>query len=124
MYFCKCKNGNRNCKKQIVNRHEDIQERILKRTRKVGGCIRISYEDVCIWNLITKEMHYDKPTYENLRKSLIILRKKLRKYEISEIALPKIGCGCDKLEWLKVRKILEEIFCKEEIQIYIYSLVF
>lgn len=35
------------------------------------------------------------------------------------IAMPKIGCGLDKLEWSKVKAIIEEVFAGTDIEILI-----
>ena len=51
-----------------------------------------------IYNLLTKNRHYDKPTYYKLRKSLCRMKSHMVTYGIKEINLPQIGCGRDKLE--------------------------
>ena len=51
-----------------------------------------------IYNLVTKNKHYDKPTYYNLRKSLCRMKNHRLTYGIKEINLPQIGCELDKLE--------------------------
>lgn len=35
------------------------------------------------------------------------------------IAKPKIGCGLDKLEWSKVKAIIEEVFADTDIEILV-----
>ena len=39
--------------------------------------------------------------------------------DIFYIAMPKIGCGLDKLEWSKVKAIIEEVFAGTDIEILI-----
>ena len=41
------------------------------------------------------------------------------KYNIHYLAMPKIGCGLDKLQWGKVREIIKEEFKDVDIQIEI-----
>lgn len=71
-------------------------------------------------NLITKEHYWDKPTNETLRgaliatKTLIILNP-----DITRIAMPKIGCGLDKLRWEDVLAIIKEIFEDTDIEILV-----
>lgn len=81
----------------------------------------IAYEDIngrFIFNLITKQNYWDKPSYKSLRISLEELKRHLCILGINKIAMPKIGCGLDRLKWEKVLVILEEVFDKEDIKIY------
>ncbi len=55
----------------------------------VGGVVKIDN----VFNLITKEKCYQKPTYESLRNSLEEMRKIAFEEEIELIAMPKIGAG-------------------------------
>lgn len=68
-------------------------------------------------NMITKKKYWNKPTYE----SFVIALKEVRDIcigrEIKYLAMPKIGCGLDKLQWEKVREIIKEIFKDIEIEI-------
>ena len=41
---------------------------------------------------------------------------------ISSIAMPKIGCGVDQMNWQDVVKLLRNIFAYSDIQIVVYSL--
>ena len=41
---------------------------------------------------------------------------------VSTIAIPKIGCGLDQLNWQDVVKLLRDIFAYSDIQIVVYSL--
>lgn len=71
-------------------------------------------------NLITKRQYFSKPTYGTLRNSLEFMRDYIvRWHHISKLAMPKIGCGLDKLQWLKVQRILEEVFADVDIHIII-----
>lgn len=72
-----------------------------------------------VLNLITKEKYWHKPTYTTLRKSLEIMKEIIIKNNIKYIAMPKIGCGLDKLEWNRVKDIIQEIFKEIDIEILI-----
>ncbi len=63
-----------------------------------------------IFHMITKEHYYDKPTYKTLTLCLEKLYQKCKELNINDISMPKIGCGLDRLEWNKVKIILEKIF--------------
>lgn len=59
-------------------------------------------------NLITKDRYFNKPTYDSLRASLIELREIIIRKQYTKIAMPRIGCGLDRLSWRKVKLIIEE----------------
>ena len=63
-----------------------------------------------VLNLITKEKYWHKPTYQTLQTSLIVMRRIVVTDKIKYIAMPKLGCGLDRLQWGKVREIVYETF--------------
>ncbi|CAG9313362.1 oard1_1 [Blepharisma stoltei] len=71
--------------------------------------------------LITKDKYFQKPTYSNLQRSLVDLRNKCLDMSINKLAMPKIGCGLDKLKWDKVYQTINQVFCETNIEILIYS---
>ena len=73
-----------------------------------------------IYNLVTKNKHYDKPTYYNLRKSLCRMKSHKLTYGIKEINLPQIGCGLDKLEWARVFNIILCLFANTDFRVNIF----
>ena len=46
-----------------------------------------------IYNLVTEQHGFDKPTYQNLHKSKCRLKSHMLEHGITEISLPQIGCG-------------------------------
>jgi O-acetyl-ADP-ribose deacetylase (regulator of RNase III) len=72
-----------------------------------------------IFNLVTKEHYYDKPTYETLALSLHGMRKACLEKGFKKIAMPTIGCGLDRLEWSKVSRIIQGVFSDTDIDIVI-----
>lgn len=72
-----------------------------------------------IANLITKDKCYEKPTLQTLEQSLISLKKYIIKHNISKLAMPKIGCGLDRLDWNYVSLLIKNIFEDLDIEIVI-----
>ncbi|XP_055532128.1 ADP-ribose glycohydrolase OARD1-like isoform X1 [Wyeomyia smithii] len=90
----------------------------------VGGVAILKDNQRFIYYLITKKGSYDKPTYDDLTKSLEAMRKHMLENGAKQLALPRIGCGIDGLEWTKVKNILNETFGKEgDIEIVVYNFV-
>lgn len=80
-----------------------------------GDCI---LEDRVL-NLITKERYWGKPTYETMKKALLIMCITCIQNNIKKVAMPVIGCGLDRLEWCKVSEIIKEVFKDTDIEILV-----
>lgn len=72
--------------------------------------------------LITKYRYYDKPTYQTLTDALIMLKKKCEYDGINKLAMPKIGCGLDRLNFDRVSGIIKAIFEDTDIEIKVFYL--
>lgn len=90
----------------------------------------ISVGDIAVLNgarsgpicyLVTKKRSMkDKPTLRSMFQCLVKLKMYCVKHEINEIAMPKIGCGLDKLRWKQVSKIINSVFGDSLIKIKVY----
>ena len=74
--------------------------------RNTGTCLLTTVERP-VYNLVTKARYFHKPTYDTVKHSLCMMRDI---YSPEKIAMPKIGCGLDGLEWDKVREIIKDVF--------------
>ena len=72
-----------------------------------------------VYNLITKEKYWHKPTYESIKTSLNNMKLHAEQNEIKHIVMPKIGSGLDRLSWPKVREIIKETFEDTNIEILV-----
>lgn len=86
------------------------KDELKKQSLKIGDVAWLFFNGryKFIYYLITKEKYWHKPTYSSLRQCLINLNKLCLQHNIKEISIPKLGCGLDKLEWDKVKKIIQE----------------
>lgn len=75
-----------------------------------------------VYYLITKVKATGKPTYDSLRASLCELKKHCVKNGIKSLAMPKIGCGLDRLEWEEVSTMICEIYSDVDIKVTVYAL--
>ena len=75
-----------------------------------------------VFNLVTKNTRWDRPTYESLRESLEMMKEYMTLLDITKIAMPKVGCGLDKLSWDNVYDIICEVFEDMDIEIVICEL--
>lgn len=80
---------------------------------KVGDALRVDR----VFNLFTKEKYWQKPTYDSLRDSLNSLKQQCLALDVKYLAIPFIGSGLDRLSWLKVREIIQDVFSDTDIEI-------
>lgn len=75
-----------------------------------------------VFNLVTKARCFHKPTYDSLYDTLVDMKDQCEEWDITKIAIPYIGCGLDRLEWDKVRDIIEDVFEDTDVEILVCSL--
>ena len=75
-----------------------------------------------IYNLVTKERYCDKPNLSILSKTLEAMKIHAGTNGVSTIAIPKLGCGLDQMNWGEVVKLLQDIFAYADVQIVVYTL--
>lgn len=111
-----------------MNKHYDMKDRLRtmypnymkewNKKRKSYDCIYLQG----VLNLVTKTRCFEKPTYDSLRGALTEAQKVCAAYKIKKLAMPKIGCGLDRLEWDLVRRIIKDVFYDTDIEIVVCSL--
>ncbi|XP_029734833.2 ADP-ribose glycohydrolase OARD1 isoform X2 [Aedes albopictus] len=90
----------------------------------VGGVAVLKDGERFVYYLVTKRGSMDKPTYDDLTKSLEAMRKHMDENGAKKLAIPRIGCGIDGLEWSKVKGILNSTFGQEkDVDIVVYNFV-
>jgi len=75
-----------------------------------------------VYNMITKDRYFHKPTYSDLRSSLVQIRLHAEKSGVRELCMPRIGCGLDGLLWPNVKAMLNEVFCSSKVTVTIYTI--
>lgn len=77
-----------------------------------------------VFNLVTKECYYNKPTYETFVKCLEEMKAMIIQLNITKLAIPKIGCGLDRLQWNVVEPIIKGVFSDLNIEIIVNEFEF
>ena len=75
-----------------------------------------------VYYLITKAVSWGKPTHETLMSSLIQMRIDCENDSVTNLAMPMIGCGLDRLKWPIVEDMILAVFKGIKISIEIYTL--
>lgn len=85
-------------------------------SKKLGGdCIL----EGRVFNLITKERYFHKPTMNTMGLALQKMREICEEKEITKIAMPTIGAGLDRLNWEAVAALIRDTFKDTEIEILV-----
>lgn len=96
---------------------------VLNKFRTCGGFVIpeevIDSKVTIVYNMITKPVVNSLPTYENLTQSLLLLREDMKNKKLTRLAIPKIGCGIDGLEWNNVSEIIKWVFQNTDIEILV-----
>lgn len=88
-----------------------------------GGCIPVFADNnVVIFNLVTKRNYWDKPTLATLEEALCWMKEQCEVYHINKVAMPRIGCGLDRLNWSDVKPLIEKVFKDTDIEIVVCNL--
>ena len=75
-----------------------------------------------VFNLVTKPKCYHKPSYEEFEKALCGMRDMMENLDITKLAIPRLGCGLDGMEWSRVKELIEEVFEDTEVEILVCTL--
>jgi hypothetical protein len=89
----------------------------------VGGvaALRVT-SDRWVYALVTKERSSGTyPTMASLRASLTALRARMQRDGVTRLAVPRLGCGLDKLAWPDVRALIADVFSHTDAAITVYT---
>ena len=75
-----------------------------------------------VFNLVTKPKYYHKPRYESVKEALEVMKEIMVNLDATKLAMPKIGCGLDRLQWDDVYDIICEVFEDTDVEILICEL--
>ena len=117
-YDCKMSRG---IAKEFKNRFGGVQL-IKQQGAKVGEVAILHNGNRFIYCLVTKWLHFHKPTINSVSKALMEMRKHMLTHNIKQVAIPKIATGLDRLPWWKVEKALKMIFNDDLITVFVYTL--
>uniref|UniRef100_A0A1B6C5J9 Macro domain-containing protein n=1 Tax=Clastoptera arizonana TaxID=38151 RepID=A0A1B6C5J9_9HEMI len=94
---------------------------LLSQNSKVGDVAFLEDNGRFIFYLVTKKLSSGKPTYDSFENAVQSLAAQCSSLNVKYLAMPKIGCGLDKLEWRQVKRIINNAFCKMDVEILVYN---
>ena len=72
-----------------------------------------------VLNLVTKVNYNDKPKRRDFNKAVSQLAELCVKYNITHLAMPRMGSGKDKLSWNKSREWIKHAFRDTDVEILV-----
>ena len=75
-----------------------------------------------VYDLVTWELFCNKPKLSTLSKTLEATKTHASMNGVSTIAIPKLGCGLDQMNWQEVVKLFRDIFAYADVQLVVYTL--
>lgn len=93
----------------------NLRSTLLRQRRNNPDCIQVGR----VFNLITKEKYWHKPTLDTVREAVEKMRDIAVEEGITKIAMPCIASGLDRLSWDEVRAMVIEVFNDTDIHIFV-----
>ena len=75
-----------------------------------------------MYNLIAKANHYEKPKTDTIKTTLLVIRDHALGINLRCIAMRKIACGLDGMDWRDISSLIEQTFENSGITIYFYTI--
>ena len=93
---------------------------LLSQKTHVGKVAYLESNGRYIFYLVTKPLSTGKPTFDSFKSAVDDLKLKCQELNVKKLAMPKIGCGLDRLNWFDVKQYLEKTFQGTDIDILVY----
>ncbi|KAJ1527597.1 hypothetical protein ONE63_007560 [Megalurothrips usitatus] len=97
-------------------------EYLLSQKKSPGEVAVLKNGPRYIFYLVSKKRFYDKPTNSSLQSCLLEMKQLCEELGVKNLAMPRIGCGLDRLKWPLVFEMLKDIFSNCDINITVYSI--
>jgi len=98
------------------------KDKLINQRKNITEVLHLKINGQWILYLITKNNHYDKPTYSNIFKTLKNTKQFCTENKIRTLALPKICSGLDKKQWDIIADMIRFIFQNSITKIRIFTL--
>ena len=90
---------------------------------RVGEVYTLRRGSRCVYYMVTKPRSSGTyPTLTTMRAALESLRTRVRADGVTQLAMPRIGCGLDGLVWEEVRGIIRDVFANTSVTISVFTL--
>lgn len=102
------------------NRYPKMAEHIGWKKLKIGDAALYKGEDRrIIYNLITKDKYWNKPTDATFEKSIVSLKEEMKVGNVQKLAIPLLGARLDRLDWNKNSETIKKVFQDTDVEILV-----
>lgn len=109
--------------KIFVKRYPNMREALQKMQPRIGDALPyLAPDGRLVFNLITKDKYWNKPTYETFTETIQSLKVEVEKANVQKLAIPLLGAGLDRLSWSINRDIIKDVFKDTHIDILVCKL--
>lgn len=98
------------------NKRFDTRKQLREQYRYAKG---VCFKTDRVYNLVTKDYYWEKPTLASMHCALTQLRNAVVKDNVKKLAMPKIGCGLDRLSWSLVSEMIKMVFQDTDVDVLI-----
>lgn len=105
--------------------YKGLRPKLQSLPNKVGDVVLYQEKSTMhkVLNLITKESSYGKPTRASFNQTILRLKEVAIEENITQIGMPLIGSGLDRLDWNESREWIQEVFQDTDIEITVCRLL-
>ena len=91
--------------------------------KTAGEVAVLKVDERYVYYLVTKEKFDSLPSgCKTLQQSLEAMRNHCLENKVTAVAMPRIGCGLDRLDFDEVKEVLHAVFSQTNIALTVYSL--
>lgn len=76
-----------------------------------------------VFNLVIKKDPTKKAKYKRLRATLEDMKDQMTENLITKVAMPKLGCGHENMDWDRAKEIIKEVFADTDVEILVCDLI-
>ncbi len=102
---------------------ERLRHRVESEAKVKASLSPIQFEEDNCWvyNLVTKQYHFDLPERRDLLDCLIQMKEHALANQVLEIHMPRLGAGLDCLEWKATEQMILEVFKNQALRLTVYE---
>lgn len=67
-----------------------------------------------VCHMVTKKRFFEKPTMDSLELCIRELKEHMGRWGMTKLAIPRLGCGLDKLDWDDVKAMIRRVFSEHD----------
>ena len=95
---------------------------LCSQSPRVGDVVYLNRGSTFIYYIVTKKYFYQKPLLKDYFTALYSLRDLVLSHGVTDLAIPQLGCGLDRVPIPLFYSSLRSIFCGDSIIITVYIL--